>query len=126
MNRRLILPVLLALTAGACTREAKKELPRPVAAARVGDLLYGANLIADPQVNAKVGHYITQVDRDGASPASVLRELQPWLEEWVRRHPDRVARARLMPRPPRARARPSSFATAPGATRSAPRGHGAR
>jgi hypothetical protein len=110
MNRRLILPVLLALAAGACTREAKKELPRP-AAARVRDLLYGANLIADPQVNAKVGHYITQVDRDGASPDSVLRELQPWLDEWARGHPDRLARARLMPRPPEARARPRVPAT---------------
>ena len=111
MKRRLIVPVLLVLAAGACRREQGRGLPRSAAAARVGELLYGANLIADPEVGDQVRHYIIDVDRDHASSDSVLRELQPWLEEWARRHPDRAARARMMPRPPDRSIRQGSSAT---------------
>ena len=114
MMRSLILPMMLALATAACRRAAPVELARPAAAARVADLLYGSNLISDPEVNRQVHRYVVAVDRDGGSPDSALRDLQPWLEAWVRRNPDRAARARLMPRPPTARPvrKPRQVATA--------------
>jgi hypothetical protein len=85
--------VLLA----ACARGEDAVEPE-AAAARVGQLLYGENLIADPEVNERVGRYIAAVDRDGAPPDSVLPELHAWLVEWAARHPERAARAGMMPR----------------------------
>jgi hypothetical protein len=72
---------------------------REAAAARVGERLYAENLIADPEVAARVRRAVAAIDRDGAAPDSVLPGLHGWLEGWVARHPDRAARARLMPGP---------------------------
>ncbi|HEX6041658.1 MAG TPA: hypothetical protein VFZ20_26660 [Longimicrobium sp.] len=87
------------LVLAACAGE-EPPFDAAAATARVGDLLYARNLISDPVVNEKVRGYVAAVDRDGASADSVLREFDRWLAEWSRRHPDRVARARLIPAPP--------------------------
>jgi hypothetical protein len=87
------------LLLAACAAE-EPPFDKRAAMARVGDLLYARNLISDPEVNEKVRGYITAVDRDGAPPDSVLREFDGWLSEWSRRHPERAARARLLPAPP--------------------------
>ena len=81
----------------ACGRGETDAVDPRAAAARVGRLLYEEKLISDPEVNAKVGGYVTAVDRDGAPPDSMLPELHAWLVEWVARYPDRAARARMMP-----------------------------
>lgn len=90
---------LMLVLLAACARGEDAVEPE-AAAARVGQLLYEENLIADPEVNERVGQYIAAVDRDGAPPDSVLPELHAWLEEWAARHPERAARARMMPRTP--------------------------
>ncbi|HEX8695962.1 MAG TPA: hypothetical protein VF746_26340 [Longimicrobium sp.] len=102
---------LAFLFAVACARGETDVGDRRAAAAQVGQLLYAENLISDPEVNAKVGGYVTAVDRDGAPLDSVLPDLHTWLVEWAARHPDRVARARMMPwasQPPVPRARAQS------------------
>lgn len=71
---------------------------REVQASRVGYLLYEQNLIADPAVSAKLMEFAGDVGAERVPRDSVLPELQRWLESWVEAHPDRVARARLMPR----------------------------
>lgn len=90
---------LSVLVLAACAGE-EPRFDAAAATARVGDLLYARNLISDPEVNEKARGYIAAVDRDGASADSVLREFDRWLAEWSRRHPDRAARARLVPAPP--------------------------
>jgi hypothetical protein len=64
---------------------------------QVSELLYGRNLIADPEVNARMNEYVLQVSRDGRSADSVIPEFHEWLAAWARDHPDRVAAARLAP-----------------------------
>ena len=82
-------------------RDADAELLPPAGAlARVSELLYGRNLIADPQVNAKMNEYVLAVSRDGVPADSVMPEFHRWLAGWVRAHPDRVAAARLQPGSP--------------------------
>ena len=61
------------------------------------ELLYRRNLIADPQVNAKMNEYVLAVSRDGVAVDSVMPEFHRWLAAWARAHPDRVAAARLVP-----------------------------
>lgn len=74
------------------------ELLAPAdASARVSELLYGRNLVADPQVNAKMNEYILAVSRDGIHIDSVMPEFHRWLSDWARAHPERVAAARLEP-----------------------------
>jgi hypothetical protein len=63
-----------------------------------GQLLYTENLISDPEVNAKMGRYITAVDQGGVPPDSVLAELHTWLVEWKAQHPDHASRVRMVPR----------------------------
>ena len=72
-------------------------LPPAEASARVSELLYGRNLIADPQVNARMNEYVLAVSRDGVPADSVMPEFHRWLEAWARDHPHRVAAARLVP-----------------------------
>lgn len=72
-------------------------LPPADASARVSELLYGQNLIADPQVNAKMNEYVLAVSRDGVPADSVMTEFHRWLVKWARTYPDRVAAARLQP-----------------------------
>ena len=77
-------------------RTGEDELLAPAdASARVSELLYGRNLIADPQVNAKMNEYVLAVSRDGIPADSVMPEFHRWLDAWVRAHPDRAAAARL-------------------------------
>lgn len=75
-------------------------LPPAEASARVSELLYGRNLIVDPQVNAKMNEYVLAVSRDGVPADSVMPEFHRWLAAWARAHPDRVASARLQPGSP--------------------------
>ncbi|HEX6369796.1 MAG TPA: hypothetical protein VF006_12830 [Longimicrobium sp.] len=70
-------------------------LPPAEASARVTELLYGQNLIADPQVNAKMNEYVLAVSRDGVPADAVMPEFHRWLAGWTRARPDRVAAARL-------------------------------
>jgi hypothetical protein len=105
MNSRILLLLALVLAGTGCTaNDAGNALPPDEAAARVGELLYTQNLIADPEVNARVRESITAVDGDGVPADSVLPELHTWLERWVEKHPDRAGRARLMPSQARAAA----------------------
>lgn len=67
------------------------------ASARVSELLYGQNLVADPEVNAKMNEYVLAVSRDGVAVDSVMPGFHRWLAAWARTHPDRVAAARLVP-----------------------------
>lgn len=67
---------------------------------RVSELLYGQNLIGEPQVNAKMNEYVLAVSRDGVHADSVMPEFHWWLARWARAHPDRVAAARLQPGSP--------------------------
>lgn len=98
MTRSLGCALALALMVVAgCARGEDAVGPQAVAA-RVGQLLYGDNLIADPEVNERAGRYIAAVDRDGVPPDIVLPEFHAWLDEWVRRNPDRAARARMLAR----------------------------
>lgn len=87
---------LLALTActdGGGRREAE-VLPPAEASARVSELLYGQNLIADPEVNAKMNEYVLAVSRDGVPVDSVMPEFHRWLSQWARKNSDRVAAVR--------------------------------
>ena len=88
---------LACVLVAACGRGDTDTVDARAAAARVGQLLYAENLISDPEVNAKVRRYIAAVDRDAVPPDSVLPELHAWLVDWADRHPDRAARARMMP-----------------------------
>lgn len=96
-----LLRVLALLAIAGCAgeeREAGREtLPPAQASARVTELLYRRNLIADPQVNAKMNEYVLAVSRDGVAVDSVMPEFHRWLAAWARAHPDRVAAARLVP-----------------------------
>ena len=105
----LIVVVAVGLIAGAAAvlagcagdgREAGGEgLPPTEASVRVTELLYGQNLVADPQVNAKMNEYVLAVSRDGVPADSVMPEFHRWLAAWARAHPDRVAAAQLEPGP---------------------------
>lgn len=98
MKRGILLLLAWVLAGAGCAgRDAGSALPPDAAAARVGELLYTENLIADPEVNARVRESITAVDGDGVPADSVLPGLYTWLERWVEEHPDRAERARLMP-----------------------------
>ncbi len=98
------LGALVLLMLSACAGEGRgpigEMLPPAEAAARVTKLLYGQNLIADPQVNEKMNEYVLAVSRDGVPADSVMPEFHRWLVAWVRAHPDRAAAARLEPGPP--------------------------
>lgn len=76
-------------------------LPPHQAAEQVSALLYGRNLVTDPEVNAKMNEYVLAVSRDGVSADSVMPQFHRWLAAWARDHPERVAAARLRvgPRP---------------------------
>lgn len=87
--------LVLAGCAGEAREAGRERLPPSEASARVTDLLYGRNLIADPQVNAKMNEYVLAVSRDGVPADSVMPEFHRWLAAWARDHPDRVAAARL-------------------------------
>lgn len=96
--------VLLVVAASACGgRESGvsevRLLPPAEASRQVSDLLYGANLISDPDVNARMNHYVLQVSRDGRSSDSVMPEFHRWLASWAAQHPDRVSAARVAGRP---------------------------
>lgn len=96
-----VLGVLGAVMASACAGEASgrdgEMLPPVEASARVSEMLYGQNLISDPQVNAKMNEYVLAVSRDGLPADSVMPEFHHWLVEWVRVHPNLVQAARLEP-----------------------------
>ena len=98
---RRVLGVLGALVVSSCAGEGSARdgdiLPPAEASARVSELLYRQNLIADPQVNAEMNEYVLAVSRDGVSVDSVMPEFHRWLAAWARAHPDRVAAARLVP-----------------------------
>jgi hypothetical protein len=98
MMRGLTLLVLLTVSAGCDPRSSAHQRPAPT---RVGELLYAENLIADPEVSAKMAEFVVRIDSAGALPESVLPEVQAWLEAWTAAHPERAARARMMPRPSR-------------------------
>lgn len=89
--------MLAVLCLAACEAEAPPFDDR-AAAARVGEHLYAHNLISDPEVNARARALAAAVDRDGADPDSLLREFDGWLANWVHKHPEEVARARMLPR----------------------------
>lgn len=93
---RRAIALVAMLTAVACRPEQSVE--REERTARVGELLYVQNLIADSTVSAKMMAYSTAVDGHGVPADSVLPELHAWLEAWAAGHPEAVARARLMPR----------------------------
>lgn len=85
--------VLAGATACGSGRPSKQAAER-----EVGALLYERNLIAAPEVNAKVRDLALHVGQGRVSGDSALAELRPWLQEWVRSHPDEGARANLLPR----------------------------
>ena len=95
MRREFVLGMLVLAGAMACgSRRPSKQ----AAEREVGALLYERNLIADPGVNAKVRGVALDVAQGRVSGDSALAELRPWLQEWVRSHPDEAARANLLPR----------------------------
>lgn len=101
MNRRKnrirrAIALVAVLAAVACRSD--QGVGREERTARVGELLYVQNLIADSTVSAKMMAYSTAVDGRGVPADSVLPELHAWLEAWAAAHPEAVARARLMPR----------------------------
>jgi hypothetical protein len=95
MMRREFVLGMLVLAGAACgsgrpsTQAAERE---------VGGLLYERNLIAAPEVNAKVRDLALDVGQGRVSEDSALAELRPWLQAWVRSHSDEAARANLLPR----------------------------
>jgi hypothetical protein len=93
---RRAIALLAMLTAAACRSE--QAVGGEERAARVGELLYVQNLIADSAVSAKMMAYSAAVDGRGVPADSVLPELHAWLEAWAAAHPESVARAGLMPR----------------------------
>lgn len=101
MRYRVGLRVLGLVVVAGCVGEGGKAgeetLPPAEASARVTELLYGQNLVADPQVNAKMNEYVLAVSRDGVPVGSVMPEFHRWLAAWARAHPDRVAAVRLQP-----------------------------
>jgi hypothetical protein len=102
--RRLLggsLAILVVLAGPGCRGEGQggesRSLPPAEATRQVSDLLYRRNLIADPEVNAKMNEYVLQVSRDGRSADSVMPDFHRWLSQWAHEHADRVAAARLAP-----------------------------
>jgi hypothetical protein len=98
------LPMLVVLTGVGCSGGEgeggqSRLLPPAEASRQVSDLLYGRNLIADPEVNARMNEYVLQVSRDGRPADSVIPEFHQWLTAWARDHPDRVNDARVAPAP---------------------------
>lgn len=96
-----VLGVLGAPMISACAGEASGRdggrLPPAEASARVSEMLYGQNLISQPQVNARMNEYVLAVSRDGVPADSVMPEFHRWLVEWVRVNPNLVDAARLEP-----------------------------
>lgn len=101
MRYRTALCVLGLVVAAGCAGEGRKAggetLPPAEASARVTELLYGQNLVADPQVNAKMNEYVLAVSRDRVPLDSVMPEFHRWLVEWAHTHPGRAQAARLEP-----------------------------
>ena len=97
------LAMLVVLTGVACSGEGtggqSRLLPPAEASRQVSELLYGRNLIADPEVNARMNEYVLRVSRDGRSADSVIPEFHQWLASWARDHPDRVNDARVAAAP---------------------------
>lgn len=105
---RTAIALLAMLAAVGCRSErAGAEGDR---AARVGEMLYARNLIADTAVSGKMQEFASSVDGRGVPADSVLAEVHAWLEAWAAAHPDRAERARLMPRPQVAEAVPKKRA----------------
>ncbi|HEX6372877.1 MAG TPA: hypothetical protein VF006_28400 [Longimicrobium sp.] len=68
-------------------------------------MLYERNLIADPEVGAKMNEYVLQVSRDGIRADSVMLAFHRWLVRWMAEHPERVDSAWAAPAPYRLRGR---------------------
>lgn len=96
-----MLRMLACVAMGGCAGEDRRsgaEMLTPAeAAARVTGLLYGRNLVADSQINAKMNEYVLAVSRDGVPADSIMPEFHRWLAAWARTHADRAAAARLEP-----------------------------
>lgn len=92
--RVLAFPVIVGC-AGKGEGSGGELLPPDEASARVTDLLYGQNLIANPQVNTKMNEYVLAVSRDGVPVDSVMPNFHRWLTTWVQAHPDQALAARL-------------------------------
>lgn len=99
MTKTIVAMVAAVLCLAACAAE-EPPFGGRAAAARVGEHLYAHNLISHPVVNARARGLAAAVDRDGADPDSLLREFDGWLGDWVHKHPEEVARARMLPRHP--------------------------
>jgi hypothetical protein len=69
------------------------------ASAEVSMLLYERNLIADPEVHARMNECVLAVSRDGVPIDSAMRDFHNWLQEWADEHPDRLEAARSAARP---------------------------
>lgn len=95
-----MLAVVLVAAAG-CSQE-NEQHPRAAAEARVGRRLYAENLLADPEVGARVRAAVHAIEREEVPADSALTALDAWLGEWVARHPERAARARMLPHARRA------------------------
>jgi hypothetical protein len=102
-TRRSLVVVMGLLAQSACARPdmARERLTPAEASARVSELLYGQNLISDPQVNQKMNEYVLAVSRDGIPADSVLSAFHLWLTEWARANPGRVAQLRIATEPDR-------------------------
>jgi hypothetical protein len=96
---------LAALALAACGRGAPslhridRSQNARAASAEVSRLLYERNLIADPEVHARMNAAVLAVSRDGVPAESVMVDFHEWLEKWTREHPDRVEAARVAARP---------------------------
>lgn len=99
IGRKVSLVALCVQLCVGCSRQSTPNVEH-TPAEWVGYLLYEENLIADPEVAARVRASIIAVDRDGFPADSVLPQLHTWLERWARDNPDRVQRAHLMLRVP--------------------------
>ena len=98
-----ILALGLLLLLPSCGSRAEEPAAPAVAAARVSELLYERNLIADPEVGAKMNEYVLQVSRDGVPADSVMPAFHRWLVRWMAEHPERVDSAWAAPAPYRSR-----------------------
>jgi hypothetical protein len=96
---------LAALAFAACGRSAPSlhRMDRPQGARAASDevsrLLYERNMIADPEVHARMNAAVLAVSRDGVPTDSVMVDFNHWLVRWAREHPDRVEAARAAARP---------------------------